>query len=141
MAARRALLDRAGPEHDRVGSSAFRADETPRPAPREQGCPTLFLGAILQPKGRFAYTLLELHNVLGHPNLPQSLSSSSLYHSPRKLKFVGNQEKLLGRPATPATPGLPRSTAEPAGHTRRHRRRPAPGRSLQERRSQESRPP
>src|SRR4051794_26015560 len=92
MAARRALLDRAGPEHDRVGSSAFRADETPRPAPREQRCPTLFLGAILQPKRRFAQTLLELHNVLGHPNLPQSLSSSSLYHPPRKLKFVGNQE-------------------------------------------------
>src|SRR4051812_1777465 len=95
MAARRALLDRAGPEHDRVGSSAFRADETPRPAPREQRCPTLFLGAILQPKRRFAQTLLELHNVLGHPNLPQSLSSSSLYHPPRKLKFVGNQEGFL----------------------------------------------
>ena len=43
-------------------------------------------------KRRFAQSLLELHNVLGHPNLPQSLSSSSLYHPPRKLKFVGNQE-------------------------------------------------
>src|SRR3954452_4596638 len=101
MAARRALLDRAGPEHDRVGSSAFRADETPRPAPREQRCPTLFLGAILQPKRRFAQTLLELHNVLGHPNLPQSLSSSSLYHPPRKLKFVGNQELVYLPPYSP----------------------------------------
>src|SRR3954465_4397285 len=91
MAARRALLDRARPEHDRVGSSAFRADETPRPAPREHARPALLIGAVLRPKRRFAQSLLKLHNVLGHPNFPQSLSSSTLYHPPRKLKFVGNQ--------------------------------------------------
>src|ERR671910_138838 len=54
MAARRALLDRAGPEDDRVGSSAFRADETPRPAPREQRRPALLLGAVLRPTRRAA---------------------------------------------------------------------------------------
>jgi hypothetical protein len=55
MAARRALVDRAGPEHDRAGSSAFRADETPRPAPREQRRPVLLLGAVLRPKRLFAH--------------------------------------------------------------------------------------
>src|SRR4051794_27065959 len=93
MPACRALVDGAGPEHDRVGSTAFRADETLRPAPREQRCPALFLGAILRPKCRFAQALLELHNVLGHPNLLQSLRSTRLHHSRQKLKFVGNQEK------------------------------------------------
>jgi hypothetical protein len=97
MAARRALVDRAGLEHDRVGSSAFRADETPRPAPREQRRPALLLGAILRPKRRFAQALLELHNVLGHPNLLQSLDSMKLHHPLRKLKFVGNQERIWRR--------------------------------------------
>ena len=85
MAARRALLDRARPEHDRVGSTAFRADETLRPAPREQRRPALLLGAVLRPKCRFAQALLELHNVLGHPNLLQSLRSTRLHHPLQKL--------------------------------------------------------
>src|SRR5688572_8118788 len=94
MPACRALVDGAGPEHDRVGSTAFRADETLRPAPGEQRSTALLLSAVLQLKCRFAQSFLELDNVLGHPNLLQSLSSMRLHHPLRKLKFVGNQEGI-----------------------------------------------
>jgi DDE_Tnp_1-associated len=51
------------------------------------------------------------------------------------------QKKHLRPPATAATPCSPRSPADPAGHARGHRRIPASGRELPERRSQEPRPP
>jgi hypothetical protein len=53
-------------------------------------------------KCRFTQALLELHNVLGHPNLPQSLSSTRLHHPLPKLNFVGNQEPF--EPETSTTP-------------------------------------
>src|SRR5690349_12663152 len=98
MTARRALVDGAGPEHDRVGSTAFRADKTLRPAPGEQRSTALLLSAVLRLKCRFAQSFLELHNVLGHPNLLQSLSSTRLHHPLQKLKFVGNQDNFCFQP-------------------------------------------
>ena len=44
---------------------------------------------------------LELHNVLGHPNLPQSLGSTKLHHPFRELKFVGTRKGNIRSPVQP----------------------------------------
>jgi hypothetical protein len=101
MAARRVLVDWAGLEHDRAGSTAFWAENPAASARRTAPSRTdLQCHTATDPKGcaayrRFAQSLLELHNVLGHPNVPQSLSSTKLHHPLRTLKFVGNQETFL----------------------------------------------